>query len=60
MIKYISSDIKRRIFLDFSRLSESDFSALWVVPRFSTVENGLPKVHLTVQVFVGAVILLRC
>ena len=47
LIRLVSCDVKKRIFADFSRFSESRFSTLWVLPGFCTVENGLVKVHLT-------------
>ena len=43
IIRYISSDIKRRIHLDFFCFTEARFNVEWVVPNFCAVENGLLK-----------------
>ena len=44
IIRYISNDIRQRVLLDFSRLTESQFLEFWCLPGFCTMEDGLPKV----------------
>ena len=44
IIRYVVSDIRNRLKLDFFRLSESKFSSLWLIPDFVSVRNGHPSI----------------
>ena len=46
IIRYVRLDVKRRISLDFFRLSDSRFSDSWVVNHFCTVEDGSLRLHI--------------
>ena len=46
IIRYVSSDLKQRVSLDFSRFSDSRFSSLWLLDGFCALENGLPQVTI--------------
>ena len=41
IIRYVSGDLKQKVFLDFSR-----FSSLWLLDGFCALENGLPQVTI--------------
>lgn len=46
IIKYVSNDITKRVKLDSIRLSDLQFSRLWLVPGFCAIEDGDPNILL--------------
>ena len=46
IIRYVTADIKRRIHLDFLRLSEMQFSNCWLISDFCAIDNGVLIVNI--------------
>ena len=46
IIRYVSSDLKRRVSLDFLRFSESRFSDCWILENVCAMENGFPRLYI--------------
>ena len=46
IIRYITNDVRRRISLDFIRLSESCFAESWLIDDFCAVEDGLLRIFI--------------
>ena len=46
IIRYILSEVSKKIRLDHIRLSESRFSERWTLSSFCAIENGLPVIKM--------------
>lgn len=46
IIRYVSSDLKRRVSFDFFRFSESRFSHCWILENFCAIQNGFPRLYI--------------
>ena len=42
----VSSDLKRRVSLDFLRFSEIRFSDCWILDNVCAMENGFPRLYI--------------
>ena len=46
IIRYVSYDLKQRVFLDYNSLSESRFHDVWVLDGFCAMANGFPHINI--------------